>query len=323
MGRSMYRRVLGFAGLPLLAIAVLVGVVVFIARYSDSAPAPTPVPDAAPTPVPIEVPTGTSSNVPTPSPAAISTSVPTDTPTNVPTRVSATLPDIDWPPGPREWSTRSGVEYSKADLDAWHEQIADTIHQIPGVSLSGVEESENHIAIDMYGRRGAREAVEAAVARAGVPRDAVVVRSGCGPFRPGQPPNDAFLRAVDFSLDMAPEASHGATVRMKLTLTNVSDESIVLTYDETPHDFVVTTPDGTGVWYWTCGKIFVGSGIRDTMRPGAIRVFTGSWEQVDNQGEEVPPGTYIVHAAFNYDWGDERQFRQLVTPPHQLEVLSE
>ena len=310
MGRSTYRRVLGFVGLPLLAVAVLVGVIVFIARDSDSAPAPTPIPTDTPT------------GVPTPAPITVTTSVPTDAPTNAPpTRFSTTLPDIDWPAGPREGGARSGTEYSKAELDAWHEKMVDAIYRVPGVSSSGVH--DNRIEISVYGRRGAREAVEAAIAEANVPRDAVVVSFGCGPFRPVQPPNNEFLRAVEFSLDMASQVSYGQTVRMKLTLTNVSDEPVVLFRGDPPHDFVVTTPDGEGVWYWTCGKILLAVGITDTMRPGAVRVFTGSWEQVDNQGEVVPPGTYIVHAAFNYAWGDSTQFVQLVTPPQKLEVLSE
>lgn len=300
MGWSTYRRVLGVAGLPLLAVAVVVGVVVLIARYSDSAPAPTPAP------------------------TTMSTPASTNTPTNAPpTRVSTTLPTIAWPGGPREWSTRSGVEYSKADLDAWHKELADAVGRIPGYSGSGVDESENRIDISMYGRRGAREAVEAAIARANVPREAVVIRFGCGPFRPEQPPSEAFLRAIDFSLDMASQVSYGQTVRMKLTLRNVSDEPVVLFRGDPPHDFVVTTPDGEGVWYWTCGKFLLAVGITDTMKPGATRVFTGSWEQVSNHGEAVSPGTYIVHAAFNYAWGDSTEFVQLVTAPHRLEVLSE
>ena len=313
MGRSTYRRVLGIVGLPLLAVAVLVGVFVFIARYSDSARAPTPAP------------TDTSSSVATsvltPVPTAVATPVPTETPSNEPTRASTTLPAIVWRDAPREGTTRPEVEYSKADLDAWHEKISETIHRIPGVSLSGVH--DNRIEISMYGRRGAREAVEAAIAEANVPRGAVVISFGCGPFPSGQPPSEVFLRAIDFSLDMAAQVSYGQTIRMKLTLTNVSDEPVVLFRGDPPHDFVVTTPDGEGVWYWTCGKILLAVGITDTMRPGAVRVFTGSWEQVDNQGEAVPPGTYIVHAAFNYAWGDSTEFVQLVTPPHQLEVLGE
>ena len=43
---------------------------------------------------------------------------------------------------------------------------------------------------------------------------------------------------------------------------------------------------------------------------------TGEWEQVDNRGEPVPPGTYLVRGVWNME-----QPEILVTPPHELEIL--
>ena len=274
MGRSTYRRVLGFVGLPLLAAAVLAVIAVFIPRHSDSASEPTPVPVNVPTPVPTEA------------------------------------------------SDNSGVKpetrYSKAELDAWSDKIWDTV---PGISSSRVD--GNRIVFGRVPRRGLREAFEAAVAAANIPRDAVVINVGCDPFGLGQPAKDGLLRGIHASVEVTPQVAYGETVRMKLTLRNVSDKPVDLFYGEGSGNFVVTTPDGGEVWYWTCGKAFTTQLLITTLEPGDVLDFTGEWEQVNYQGEAVPPGVYTVHGAFHLSWSDSGQFFHLVTLPHQVEVLRE
>ena len=94
-----------------------------------------------------------------------------------------------------------------------------------------------------------------------VPRGAIVIDVGCEGLRQwplgfGEPPDEAFLRAINYSLEVMEQASYGETVRMKLTLRNDSDNPVSFSLGgRPPYDFVVSTPDGEQVWHWKCGKI--------------------------------------------------------------------
>ena len=66
-------------------------------------------------------------------------------------------------------------EYSMDHLAAWYESLKDVAWQVPGISWSDLDEGKNRIEISMYPRRGAREEMEAALARVDVPRGAIVI----------------------------------------------------------------------------------------------------------------------------------------------------
>ena len=74
-----------------------------------------------------------------------------------------------------------------------------------------------------------------------------------------------------------------------------------LTGGRPPHDFVVFTPDGEQVWHWKCAKIIQLPLDNQTLQPGEEMEFTGEWEQVDNRGEPVPPGTYQVRGVLDME----------------------
>ena len=211
-------------------------------------------------------------------------------------------------------------QYSIDHLDAWYKTMMDVIWQVPGIAWTDLDERKNRIEIGMYPRRGAREEMEAAIATVDVPRGAIVIDVGCENIRPldhGEPPDEAFLRAIHYSLDVVPQASYGETVRMKLTLRNVSDEQVSFSLGgRPPHAFVVTTPDGELVWHWKCAKITLSVLDGETLEPGEALELIGEWEQVDNREEPVPPGTYLVRGVLNLESPEK-----LVTPPHELEVL--
>ena len=104
---------------------------------------------------------------------------------------------------------------------------------------------------------------------------------------------------------------------MKLTLRSVSDEPVsFLLGGRPPHDFVVSTPDGEQVWHWKCAKVIEQPLDSKTLEPGEELELTGEWEQVDNRGEPVPPGTYLVNGLLNMEAPE-----MLVTPPHEFKVL--
>ena len=214
------------------------------------------------------------------------------------------------------------VEYSMDNLAVWYEGVKDVVWQIPGISWSVLSERTNRIEIGMYPRRWGREEIEAALATVDVPQGAVVIEIGCNgirqwPLDRGEPPDEAFLSTIDYSLEVMSQAPYGETVRMNLTLWNVSDGTVNLVLGgRPPYDFEVSTPDGQQVWYWKCGKIINQPLDSKTLEPGEELEFIGEWEQVDNRGASVPPGAYLVRGVLNLESPEK-----LVTETHKLEVL--
>ena len=213
-------------------------------------------------------------------------------------------------------------DYSMDHLDAWHRTLSGAISQVPGIVYTDLDEGKNRIEIVMYPRRWGREEMEATLATVDVPRGAVVIEIGCNgirqwPLDRGEPPDEAFLSTIDYSLEVMSQAPYGETVRMKQTLRNVSDGSVSLVLGgRPPYDFEVSTPDGEQVWHWKCGKITLQPLDGKTLEPGEELAFIGEWEQVDNRGESVPPGAYLVRGVLNLEPPEK-----LVTETHKLEVL--
>ena len=192
------------------------------------------------------------------------------------------------------------VEYSMTDLAAWYESVSSIIWQVPGVWFTDLNEVNNRIEIGIGPRREAREKVEAAIATTGVPRGAIAIEIGCpdiSRWSPdhGNPPDETFIRAIDYSLEVEDQVPYGETVRMKIRLRNFSDDLVSFSLGgRPPHDFLVSTPDGDPVWNWKCGGITLSVLDGETLEPGEELEFIGEWEQVDNLGEPVPPGTYLL-----------------------------
>ena len=210
-------------------------------------------------------------------------------------------------------------EYSMDHLDAWYRTLSGAISQVPGIVYTDLDEGKNRIEIVMYPRRRGREEMEAAIATVDVPRGAIVIDVGCEGKWPrdfGEPPEEAFLQAVEYSLEVVSQAPYGETVEMKLMLRNVGDGPVSFLLGGSPaYDFVVSTPDGEQVWHWKCAKITLLLLDSKTLEPGEELEFVGEWEQVDNRGEPVPPGTYLVRAVLNLDPPEK-----LVTEARELEV---
>ena len=69
------------------------------------------------------------------------------------------------------------------------------------------------------------------------------------PLDGGDPPDETFVRAIDYSLDVVGQASYGETARMKLRLRNASDEPVTFALGgRPPHDFAMSTSAGELVW---------------------------------------------------------------------------
>ena len=223
--------------------------------------------------------------------------------------------------------TPAEAEYSAADLARWYERLVDVTWRVPGFAWTDLNEARNRIEIGIYPLPGAREEWEAALATLDVPREAIVIEVGCEGIHPwpldlGKPPDEAFLRAIDYSLEVMSQAPYGETVRMKLTLRNVSDGMVNLVLGgRPPYDFEVSTPDGEQVWHWKCGKITNLPLDSKTLEPGEELEFVGEWEQVDNRGEPVPPGAYLVRGMLNFGPRNVVPVGVVVTAAEEVEAL--
>ena len=218
-------------------------------------------------------------------------------------------------------------EYSAADLAAWYERLSDVIWDVPGIGWTNLSEKKNRIETGLQPRRGTRDKVDTVLMELGIPREAVMIEVGCErvrqwPHEVGEPPDEGFLRTFDYSLEIASQAAYGETVSMKLILQNVSDEPISFVLGGRPaYDFVVTTPDGQEVWFWMCGKITLSVLDGESLNPRHKLEFTGEWEQVDNWGEPVPPGTYQVRGVLNFGPRNVLPVGVVVTAAQKVEVL--
>ena len=215
-------------------------------------------------------------------------------------------------------------EYSMIHLEAWYQTLMGAEHRVPGIAWTDVNTHRNRIEIGMYPRRGARANMEAAIVAAGVPQKAVAINVGCEGGYPRysrvreDSADESFLTAIEFSLEAASRVPHGETVRMKLTLRNVSGERVQYFAGRRPRpDFVVATEDGEVIWNQKCGQIGLQpmSALKN-LEPDEELAFVGEWEQVDYRGEPVSVGTYLVTGVLNLKFPE-----RLVTAPHRLRVL--
>ena len=217
--------------------------------------------------------------------------------------------------------TPAEAEYSATDLARWYERLVD-VKKVPGLAWTDLDEVRNRIEIGVYPLRGTREEWEAALTTLDVPREAIVIDVGCEGISPwpldlGEPLDEAFLSAIDYSLELVSQTPYGETVQMKLRLRNISDKPVSFSLGgRPPHDFVVSTSGGEQVWHWKCAKITLQPLDSKTLDPGEELEFIGEWEQVDNRGKPVSPGTYLVRGVLNLDPPEK-----LVTESHELEVV--
>ena len=238
------------------------------------------------------------------------------------TVAAATAVDTATPP-----QTRLSAEYSIDDLAAWYESLKEAIWDVPGVWSTNLSEKKNRIEIGLRPLRGGRDQLETVLASLDVPREAIVVEVGCEgigqwPRDPGDSPDEQFLRAVELSLEVVSQVAYGETVHMKLTLRNATNAPLRLALGGVPaYDFVVAKSNGDRIWRWKCGRITQQVLDNRTLEPGEELEFIGDWEQVDNQGEPVSPGVYLVSGVVEAGRPNSGPPGVVVTTAQELEVL--
>ena len=211
---------------------------------------------------------------------------------------------------------------SVAQLKAWRSAVKEeAAGKVRGIAWTDVDERNRRIEFGLLPWRGAREQLEAAIARAEVPREVIEIEVGCqggalSRIEFGTAPSEELRRAIDYSLEVVSQADYGETVSMKLTLKNNSDAPVQFYTGGSAHDFVVATVYGQEVWHWNCGKSFPAILRQINLEPGEELVLVGEWEQMNNWGEPVPAGTYLIRGMLVMEPAGI-----LATPPQELEVL--
>ncbi len=88
--------------------------------------------------------------------------------------------------------------------------------------------------------------------------------------------------------------ARGEPVELTLSVTNPGPTPITLTAPSSQrYDFTVLK-DGTEVWRWSAGRMFLTVLTDLTIPPGETRAFTETWDQRDQSGRPVSPGEYVV-----------------------------
>ncbi len=211
---------------------------------------------------------------------------------------------------------------SVAQLTAWRQAVKEeAAGQVRGITWTDVDERNRRIAIGLVPLRGDREQLEAAIVRAKVPREDIDIEVGCqggalSRIKFGAVPSEELRRAIDHTLEVVSQADYGETVSLKLTLTNSGNQPVQFYTGATPHDFVVATAYDQEVWHWRCGKTFPAIMREIKLEPGEELVLAGEWEQMDNWGEPVPTGTYLIRGMLIMEPAGI-----LAPPPQELEVL--
>jgi hypothetical protein len=203
-------------------------------------------------------------------------------------------------------------EYSVFELQSWYDCLWHTPGFFDAASWSGVSERHKRVSLNFRPRPGLRARIEDALAAAHVPMEAVDLHIGCPVAKPYEPPQpDAsiadvapLIGALEVKVRAPEQAQAGRTVRFTLAVKNTSPRVQEVMFG-VGHDIAVTTPDGTLVWNAGCERTFVPDvGMTLTLQSGQEEhLFTAEGMQWDNQGDDIPPGEYLVYGVFDIQGG--------------------
>ncbi len=90
----------------------------------------------------------------------------------------------------------------------------------------------------------------------------------------------------------------GDTVPMTFSIKNIGDTSVWVVYD-CPDADVQVNQGYTIIWQWSFGQVFACSGAGSLLAPGDSMTYSRSWDEKDNEGNQVPSGSYTITAWFD------------------------
>lgn len=106
----------------------------------------------------------------------------------------------------------------------------------------------------------------------------------------------------------------GEPVQFTLTVRNPTQNALIFTRPTSQeYDFIVRTSGGAEVWRWSHDRAFLQVIETTTFLPGQARTFTETWEQRDNNGQQVVAGTYAVTGVFTSS-------PPIESPPHTFTI---
>jgi hypothetical protein len=96
-------------------------------------------------------------------------------------------------------------------------------------------------------------------------------------------------------------AFHNEGDPVRFAITVAASESITLYYRTAQrYDIVVTAEAGEEVWRWSKDKAFGEVLGEENLQENEFITFNETWDQRDNQGQQVPAGNYSVTATSSH-----------------------
>lgn len=115
---------------------------------------------------------------------------------------------------------------------------------------------------------------------------AALVGSASGADKPA--PKSAEVRT-----DLA-QYPQGQQVKIDLVITNTASEAQEYRFSSGKQFDMWITRDDTEVWRWSRGHMFIQMFTHLSLQPGESKTFSGTWDQRDVDGKQVPAGSYVV-----------------------------
>lgn len=106
-------------------------------------------------------------------------------------------------------------------------------------------------------------------------------------------PSAAGLELLELRLELSTEMLQaGQPLGMTLLVTNRSDRSVEITFPTACQENFLVRQGTLTVWELDAGRLCAQVVTELTLGPGETVTFQTTWDQVDNDGDRVPPGEY-------------------------------
>jgi len=122
----------------------------------------------------------------------------------------------------------------------------------------------------------------------------------------------------------------GEVARLKVVVGNFFEYRIEVPMRQPMYDFVVTRYDGTEVWRWSRGQEIPDTPTVLTLDSREERELTADWDLLDDEGNPVPDGMYLVNGLLRLDppceagWGRRLMFvGPLLSLDHLVDIRME
>ncbi len=188
-----------------------------------------------------------------------------------------------------------------AELAAWYQTARDILWQIDGVFSSSIDEVQGLIEFGVVTEKTA-DAARKALEGSGIPPEVVVFHAKTGQLLSDHVVNVRSEPGIEIELEAPAEVSPGEQVSLAVVLVNRSDRTIEFIYNSMLPEDIILFQDGIEVW-GNKGRIggTTDAGRISILAPGESVRFETEWAVVNNDLEPLPPGEYVIAAAFAFN----------------------